>query len=637
MADRAESLLIRIKTEGADIASEQFSQLHKGLDKNIAGAGKAHQTFGKLGATFGHVGGMVQNLAGYVGAGGLALGLKDAITNAQDLQQNQALLGRSIRVNVHRPTAEATKQMNEYADSLSIKGGFTAPENLQAMTQFTRVTGSQQKAMSDLTMATNVARGAHVDFSRAERTILLAEAGRTTGLARLGISLVKVTSAQDALKSGIQKITPEQARHAKLLDQEATKQEALRLIQQKFAGSTKTFATTSAGMMNMFRNTVDLLSEKIGLKLLPYVDKAVTWLGKFVDQMIHGTGEGGRVARMVSTLANELGKLLKWVLANYKAILLFWGVWKAFTISLKLGLVLMQAWNALKTAQNMRNAAAAMSAMTGETGGLSAAWTVLDEEMDANPIGLVIIAIAALAVGIYELWKHCKVFRDIVKDIWSVLKTFAGYLVTGVSVAIGFVIKHWKLFMLAFGLTGIVIDIVVTHWKLFRKIVGDIIDWLVGAVKVAVKVISTVWGTLTGILSAPFSWVWNKVIHPVMNWIVGAVRWMVNEVGKLLGKITGPLGKVVGAIGKVTGGAIHGFGKLTGIHLQTGGYARGDGSYLVGERGPEMVHLPRGAYVTPNGGGGGGGGGDIVLYNVLDGKVLSKSVVRQGLMQQSKM
>lgn len=107
---------------------------------------------------------------------------------------------------------------------------------------------------------------------------------------------------------------------------------------------------------------------------------------------------------------------------------------------------------------------------------------------------------------------------------------------------------------------------------------------------------------------------------------------------KILGKVLGPIAKVAGFIGKAGGGALHAFGSLTGIHLQSGGFAQG-GMALVGERGPELVHLPRGSYVHPNSSMIGGGTlvASTPLYVVLDGKITAKSVIRQSLMQQSKM
>lgn len=53
------------------------------------------------------------------------------------------------------------------------------------------------------------------------------------------------------------------------------------------------------------------------------------------------------------------------------------------------------------------------------TQGMTAAQVAMDGAMDANPIGLVVIAIAALAAGLIYAYKHSKTFRTIVQDTFK--------------------------------------------------------------------------------------------------------------------------------------------------------------------------------------------------------------------------
>ena len=73
---------------------------------------------------------------------------------------------------------------------------------------------------------------------------------------------------------------------------------------------------------------------------------------------------------------------------------------------------------------------------------------------------------------------------------------------------------------------------------------------------------------------------------------VGGAALGAKFLGKL-GMFAGPLGALVGAgVGAIGGGLIASF-------MQQGGYAPG-GLTVVGERGPEVLNIPRGAYVTNN-------------------------------------
>jgi hypothetical protein len=58
---------------------------------------------------------------------------------------------------------------------------------------------------------------------------------------------------------------------------------------------------------------------------------------------------------------------------------------------------------------------------TAVTGATEAMSTVFDF-LAANPILLVIVGLAALAIGLYEAYEHCAPFRDAVNDIGSVLE-----------------------------------------------------------------------------------------------------------------------------------------------------------------------------------------------------------------------
>jgi len=48
--------------------------------------------------------------------------------------------------------------------------------------------------------------------------------------------------------------------------------------------------------------------------------------------------------------------------------------------------------------------------------------------LDANPIGLVIIAVAALAAGIIFAYTHSETFRNIVNTLWNDMKTVGGWI-----------------------------------------------------------------------------------------------------------------------------------------------------------------------------------------------------------------
>jgi hypothetical protein len=86
------------------------------------------------------------------------------------------------------------------ANSMSAHGGFGAQENVQSLTQLTRVTGNATQATKLFSLATNVARGSHKDLLQVTKALVLVEQGRTTGLSRMGIVLPKGATPQQAMQ-----------------------------------------------------------------------------------------------------------------------------------------------------------------------------------------------------------------------------------------------------------------------------------------------------------------------------------------------------------------------------------------------------------------------------------------------------
>jgi phage-related protein len=188
----------------------------------------------------------------------------------------------------------------------------------------------------------------------------------------------------------------------------------------------------------------------------------------------------------------------------------------------------------------------------------------------ANPIGLVIIALVALVAGVVAAYYKFDWFRNLVNSVWQALK--------------------------------------------------DAYHWIVDN-----------WTTIGPILSAAFSTALST-ITPGIEFIVGKIQWMIDHLGTVITKVTDAGSAAKGAVDKVKGPS--GIDIAKGI---LGGKADGgpigqSGRYLVGERGPEVVHLPRGANVQSN------GGGDTVVHATLvmpNGDVLARQTLRAARRKQS--
>lgn len=205
----------------------------------------------------------------------------------------------------------------------------------------------------------------------------------------------------------------------------------------------------------------------------------------------------------------------------------------------------------------------------------TAAQWALNAAMTANPIGIIIVAIGALiAIGV-AMWMNwdsicawCKNAFQSVSDFFvsvgSSIGSFFSNLWTGIS---NTAVSIWS------NITGFLSN----AWSSIYT----------GATSIFQKIGSAIKNVWTGIVGA---------IKGAINSIISAINSMIRgAVSGVNGLING-VNKVTGAVGIP---AIPTFTAPQIPMLATGGVIRTRGTVIVGEKGPEMLSLPRGAQVTP--------------------------------------
>jgi phage-related minor tail protein len=188
---------------------------------------------------------------------------------------------------------------------------------------------------------------------------------------------------------------------------------------------------------------------------------------------------------------------------------------------------------------------------------------LLNAAMSANPLGLALIALAAVGVALAIAWRKSETFRAVVTKAFDAVKSTASKVFSWLSNAVGSVIdwvrKNWvKLVMILGGPLGLAFGLVKGHWDSIKK--ATTAAW--EAVKAAVsKALGAVVGFVKGLgssISGGISSAWNTAKSITANLWEG-----------IKGAVTGGIAKVVGVVqglkGKVTG-ALSGAGTwLTGI------------------------------------------------------------------------
>jgi TP901 family phage tail tape measure protein len=155
----------------------------------------------------------------------------------------------------------------------------------------------------------------------------------------------------------------------------------------------------------------------------------------------------------------------------------------------------------------------------------TAAQWLFNAAMDANPIMLVVIAIAALAAGVIYAYTHFTAFRQIVDAVFSWLKG-------AVTDVIDFVRDHWQMIVeIITGPIVLVATLVEQHWDqikaIFTRAVGDIISFL------------TYW--FVGLPLKFASWL-ASTVAAVGRGVADLLVWWVELPGKIEGAIWGFFG-----------------------------------------------------------------------------------------------
>lgn len=184
--------------------------------------------------------------------------------------------------------------------------------------------------------------------------------------------------------------------------------------------------------------------------------------------------------------------------------------------------------------------------------------------------------IPALVETFLEWWPK---ISDIVQDVWGLIKIVLDKLV-----------KDFKIV-----------------WPLIKDIVMKAVEKIKGLISGLLTIIKGAIQIITGLATGDWKKAWegfknifNGVIQvikttfsEVIDWIAKKVEWIMQKVEKAKELASRARNIVVGGAKAVVGGARN----LVG--LAEGGTIQRAGSVLVGERGPEILSLPRSAQVTP--------------------------------------
>ena len=256
-------------------------------------------------------------------------------------------------------------------------------------------------------------------------------------------------------------------------------------------GTAEKMATTMqdnlAGQLTILKSQLEELAISFGELLMPAIRTIVGWIQKFVD-WLNGMDEGTKkVIMTVAILAAALGPVL---------------------------IVIGKVISAVGTIMTI------VPKIAGVINVVKGAFAALNATMLANPIFLIIAAIAALVAAFIYLWNNCEGFRQFWIDLWENIKAVAVAVWTAIS---EFFTAAWEAIKSAAeAIWNGIRDFFSGLWEGIKTIFTTVVTAISTFLSAAWTVIQTTVTTVFTAISGFFSTVWNGIKN-IVTTIVTAI------------------------------------------------------------------------------------------------------------------
>ena len=499
-----------------------------GLGRSFSKASKTSQSFGD--SMHHHVTGVLKEVgkaAEYAGGViGISLvgALGDAVKVAGDNQVAVTKLRKAVENSGHSWKAWS-RQVQETQDRLAGLSGFTNTDLENSLATLVTTTGKVTAAQNLQSHAMDLARARGMSLSQASTILSKVWNGNTTSLSRLGIYLPKVTKAYDHYMATTKHTTVAGKAAAKAADLVSSRQAALAALQKKYGGSWTAYGRTGEGALSRIRASAEILLEKLGKVMLPYLNRLATWFTKNLPRIqADGTQAFGALRTAIQDVANVVVPMIGWMNRNRDVVL-------AAAVAVGVLTAAIEVYAAGKWLK---------AAIVG-TENMTAAQAALNFVLDANPIGIAVIALAALAAGFVIAYNRSTTFRNVVNhvlhdvqiafgavtgfihDHWGSVAGFIEARIrnvwTVVSGIYGFIRDHWKTILgIMTGGWSTAVMFIINHWGTIKSVAGKVITFVINR-----------WGNIKSAISTFAGWVNHYVIGPIKTiiaWAKRAISWI---------------------------------------------------------------------------------------------------------------
>ena len=335
--------------------------------------------------------------------------------------------------------------IQDYISATELATGVSDDQLSPAFETLATAAGNTADAQTMMSQALDISAASGKDVETVSKAMAKAHEGQTGALAKLVPGL------------------SEAARTSK--DYDVIMAELAKTTGGAMTSSTK----TAEGQMRIFKASIDQLNEAMGAALLP----------------------------ILQAILPLLTRLALFAQDNVKVIQILAGVVAVLSAGILAANVAMKAYEAIQVAIKVATVA------------WTAAQWLLNAALNANPIGLITIAVAALAAGIIIAYKNSATFRSIVQAAFAAVKVAADALrqafdalVAAATAAFNWIVANWSIAKFAFGPIAVAITAIAENWDKVAAAAKAAGDVMMAAINAVTGAIHSAVGAVESLISA---------------------------------------------------------------------------------------------------------------------------------------
>jgi hypothetical protein len=192
-------------------------------------------------------------------------------------------------------------------------------------------------------------------------------------------------------------------------------------------------------------------------------------------------------------------------------------------------------WNAALVAGNFAAATAQLAGFLIKQGAIAVAtkaWAaaqwLLNIAMDANPIGLIVLGVAALIAVIVLLWNHSEAFRKFWIAAWNMIKTAAvaawNWIKNAAVVVFNFLVAAVKKYISIYvGAWKLVASAAIAAWNWIKTKASQFFNWILSIPSKINSRLASMWNGLKSGFRSAINWVigkWNSLHFSIPSFTV---------------------------------------------------------------------------------------------------------------------